>query len=111
MADLRSLGEQIARDLDACVKAGAKPGPVKAFRDAANEPARQRFQASIDRLDEFGWSWQRIADCLGCTKTHVIGVYHGHSHVQAYMLDELDKIPELQALPARMRAEQLKRAG
>jgi hypothetical protein len=108
---LRAAAEQIDTDLAAFGQPHAKPGPAKAMRIAANIPALERFRASVDRLDEFDWSWQRIGEYLGCTKQNVMSVYHGHSMVPAYMLDKLDLLPELQALPAKLRAQQLRRAG
>lgn len=105
----RSL-EEMARELEASALPSAKPGPVKAWRLAANEPARTRFVAAVDQLDALGWSWERIGALLGCTKQHVMGLYHGSSCVPAYMLDTLDELPELNALPTRLRNRQLLRA-
>jgi hypothetical protein len=74
VSDLRSLGKQIAASLDASIKPMAKPGPVKAQRELDNEPALARFKAAVDRLGECGWSWERIAKYLGCSKQNVMGV-------------------------------------
>lgn len=103
--------DRAASDLAALIEPHAKPEPDTVFRDAANAEALARFVAAVNRLDEFGWSWERIGKYLRCSKQEVMAVYRGRPRVPAYMLDLLDRLPELQALPARMRVDQLRRVG
>ena len=100
--------DALQADLSALVRPLAKTAPGRLPRSVENEPARERFVLSVDRL---GWSWDRIAKYLRCTKTTVIAVYHGHRYVSAWMLDALDSVPELELLPTRSRVEQLKKVG
>jgi hypothetical protein len=103
--------DSIDRELATLLRPVAKAGPHGLPHAAENEPARLRFVASIDELDRQGWSWERIARHLNCTRTMVIAVYHGHRYVSARWLDRFDAMPELQALPTRMRVAQLRKVS
>jgi hypothetical protein len=104
--------DAIDRELDSLVPGLAKTRPTGLPRAAENEPARERFVEAIKRLrTAHGWSWDRVARCLGCSKTMVISVYDGDRYVSAWMLDLLDALPELQALPTHIRVAQLRRVS
>jgi hypothetical protein len=103
--------DAIDRELSALLRPLAKGGPHALPKAVENEPARSRFVASVDELNRQSWSWERIARHLDCTRTMVIAVYHGHRYVSAWMLDRLDAMPELQALPTRMRVAQLRKVS
>lgn len=99
--------DTIDEELSLVLRPIAKSAP-RLPRSEQNEPARLRFVAALDAL---GWSWDRVATLLGCSKTSVIAVYKGHRYVSAWMLDRLDTVPEIRALPTRERVAQLRRAG
>ncbi len=108
---LHTAAEQISRDLAAYDDADASFGPQRRQNEIDNEPSLRRFKASVDRLRQLGWSWEKVARFLGCARQTVMGVYEGHPYVPARYLDKFDLLPELNALPARMRAQQLKKVG
>lgn len=92
----------------ACVLRPIAKAEPRLPRAAENEPARERFVASVDAL---GWSWDRLSRFLGCTKTTTIAVYKGHRYVSAWMLDKLDTVPEIKGLPTLRRAQQLRKVS
>lgn len=107
-----SLGE-LAAGLEARQRPGiAKTTPGALPRSRENAEAHTRYIAAVDELRRHGWSWDRLARYLNLTKTHVIGIYHGHRYVTAWVLDEMDKLPDLDVLPTRLRLVQVnKRMG
>ena len=107
--DLRRALDRAASDLAASVAPPSKLGPGSAERDLWNANALARFKLSCDTLGQRGWSWDRIAKYLGCSRTHVLRLYRGHGRAPAYMLDRFDELPDLGCLPARMRVEQLRK--
>jgi hypothetical protein len=103
--------DAIDRELNALVPRLAKTRPTGLPHAEENEPARQRYVAAVNALKANGWSWDRLARFLNCAKTTVISVYDGDRYVSAWMLDRLDDMPELQALPTHMRVAQLRRVS
>lgn len=103
--------DTLERELASALRPIAKAGPHALPRAVENEPARLRFVGAIDELNRLKWSWERIARHLDCTRTMVFSVYHGHRYVSAWMLDRLDSMPELQALPTRLRVAQLRKVS
>lgn len=99
--------DTIDSELSSLLRPVAKTAP-RLPRSEENEPARLRFVAAIDAL---GWSWDHVARFLGCSKTSVIAIYKGHRYVSAWVLDKLDTVPEIRALPTKERVAQLRKAG
>jgi hypothetical protein len=103
--------DALEQELALALRPIAKAGPRSLPHSVENEPARLRFAGAVDELDRLGWSWEKIARALNCARTTVIAVYHGHRYVPARYLDTLDSLPELQALPTRLRVAQLRRVS
>jgi hypothetical protein len=107
VTDLRTL-DDCQRALDARGPSIAKAGPLP--HSAEDKQAHERFTKCVAELRRHGWSDDRIARKLGIARTTFISVFRGHHYVAARWLDTLDAMPELDALPTKLRVQQLQRA-